>query len=126
MTKIITDIHKDYNEGVYKNNFPFPERFLREGTVIDEEQSVKWNREMVVQKNNELKQQREDYDNESARLSEQLHNDMVQAIMEEYDFNEAQASKIYSYAYSEKHSSMSDVFTYAIELSEFIEEFNKI
>lgn len=125
--RTLEDVQRDYNNGVYKNKLKYPNKSkFKEDTIFDEDKSVRWNREEAIRQNEKIDQEKKEYQKETNRLENQLQDDAIKALMESYKFNIDQASKIWHYAYSEKHSYMSDVFIYADELANFIEEFNKI
>jgi hypothetical protein len=122
--KGIYDIRDDYNNNEYENKFPYPSNVtIKVDHIFDENQTVKWNREKVLIENKKIIDQKLEYAKESTRLSSKLDDDMVKAIVQEYGFTENEARIIYSHAYSEKHSCMSDVFLYTSTLSDL---FNRL
>ncbi|MNV70334.1 hypothetical protein D3C71_1632940 [compost metagenome] len=126
-TRTIDEIRQAYSKGEYRTRLEYPSipRFAV-GHYFDRDKTVAWNEEEKERRINEAKEKRNQYNAESNRLSSKLENDMVEAIMEEYNFNKAQAEKIYSYAYREKHSCMNDVFYFVTELADFFEELQKM
>lgn len=89
-------------------------------SVIDEEKSIKWNREYITEANTK-------YYAESKRLKE-LKQTALTNIINKYlstlsdTLNEAQLNCIYNYAYSDKHSyGYWDVFVFCEELVDLIE-----
>jgi hypothetical protein len=122
-TKSMQDLIQDYNDGVYNNKLPYPERkkYLADH-VFDEDQSVKWNRVEVDNKNTEISNLHVEYQKESNRLHHVLHEDIVTCLMSEQGINKEQADCIYRKAYEDKHSNMVEVFSYAETLVDlFIE-----
>ena len=102
-----------------KEEFPY----YKEGDVIDEEKSVKWNREEVARR----MQLRED---ESTRLKGLKNNAnkeftylIIKYIMQETEMNEKQAIIFWNYIELEHHAYMDDAFN---ALDELIEVHNRI
>lgn len=121
--KYLEDIKNDYANGEYKNKLEYPTKSkYKEGHIFDENQTVKWNRNMVVRQNELIENDKKVYYTETNRLNKKLHEDAVKAIMNESKFNKAQAEKIWEYAYAEKHSYMNDVFNFVEELINLIEQ----
>ena len=54
-----------------------------------------------------------------------LGEQLVEALQQEYGFTPAQASHVYSKAYEWGHSSFGDVFHYAAELADFVQNWPK-
>lgn len=65
--------------------------------VIDEDQSVKWNRAEVVRLNNEARKEFDKMLSLKKSLAEQYKTDLASAAKRAYDINAAQAAKIYTY-----------------------------
>lgn len=117
--KSLGEIISDFSAGAYNSALPYPTGKFRENHVFDEEQSIKWNKEEVVRRNNEYEQQRNEYRDDKNRLEKLLKDDMVYNLVYDFDLNQEQAEYTYDIAYAEKHSSMTDVFYYAVELAEY-------
>lgn len=123
MTKTLEDIRKDYNDGVYVSKLKYPTaKKFPEGYIFDEDKSVKWNKEEVQRRNQEIADQYSAYRAENARLNNNLGDDVMNALVAEYGFSREQVLKIWGYAYNEKHSVMNDVFNFVTELADFYEE----
>ena len=83
-----------------KEKFPYP----KTGDVLDEEKSVKWNREEVLRL-------REAYNTEALRLN-QIKNNMIREfeaklislLSKEYSITVKESEILYKYAYEESHS----------------------
>lgn len=118
--KSINEIASDYSNGIYSNQKPFPKQTkYKDGHIFDENQTVKWNKEEVQRRNDEIIRLRDEYDNESNSLSDKLRDDVIYNLIYDYDLTQAQAEMTYDNAYSDKHSSMNDVFYYAANLAEY-------
>lgn len=121
--KSIYHVRIDYENGEYDNKIPYPRKSkLKEDHVFDENKSVKWNREEVVRYNKSVDEERIKYREETNRLSAKLHDDIINALVNEYNFTKNQANKIYDYAYMHWHSCMSDFLNNLEELCELIDE----
>jgi hypothetical protein len=117
--KSLGEIVSDYNAGVYKSTLPYPTGRFREDHVFDEDQSIKWNKDEVVRRNSEYDQKRNEYRADNNRLDKLLKDDVTYNLIYDFDLNQEQAEYTYDIAYTEKHSSMTDVFYYAVELAEY-------
>lgn len=100
---------------------------LKEGTVIDENKSVKWNREEVERINalrdEELKKLNTAKNLERTKLEEEI----VKKLADEGKITYAKAKKIYSYAYSQDHSwGLGAVINTAHDLMDFFLEVNSL
>lgn len=118
----IMKIKNNWDNNEYKNKMDYPKNKYKEGHIFDENQSVKWNKEEVIRHNELIDIKKKEYQAESNRLNSKLWNDVVEALMEDYNFNKAQAEKIWSFAYAEKHSYMGDTFGYAEELADLVSD----
>lgn len=102
-----TDVASEYNKFLLdfsckpdRSKFPYP----KVGTVIDEEKSVRWNRE-------EAEKQRAAYAEEVARLNKEKNEisllyeeEMVKKLAKEYGMSLQEAKVVYKYSYEKGHS----------------------
>ena len=65
-----------------------------EGYIIDEEQSVKWNREQVAAHNKEVENAKKKYYQDRRKGHKNFYIDLKQAIQNDYNFTESQAAII--------------------------------
>ena len=65
--------------------------------VIDENQTVKWNRAEVVRLNNEARKEFDKMVSLKKTLADQYRDDLASAAANEYGINSAQATKIYTH-----------------------------
>ena len=72
--------------------------------IFDENMSVKWNREEVERQNKKIDRARYQHNKNIQNCFENFHNDLVDAIIEEYGFNKQEADKIVAIAYEREHS----------------------
>lgn len=124
MYETLCQVKEAYVDNKYKPKISYPTGIkLKEGTVIDENQTVVWNREEVARLNAELDVAKNMYNIEQTSLSKRMHVDAALAIKIEYDFTKLEtAQKIWDAAYADKHSYMNDVWGYAEELAGFIRD----
>lgn len=100
---------------------------LKEGTVIDENKSVKWNREEVKRINalrdDELKKL-----NTAKNLErDKLEDEIVKKLADEGKITYTKAKKIYSYVYSQDHSwGLGAVINTAHDLMDFFLEVSSL
>jgi hypothetical protein len=95
-------VASNYNLGRYTPSEKVGHRaeLLPANTVIDEDQSVKWNREKVEQINAERQADFERKRDLKIKLRAQFVQDLYEAAKNEYNINSAQAQKIYDYVMS--------------------------
>jgi hypothetical protein len=120
----INDIRKLYDEGHYTYKDPVNRDKMRlpEDYVFDENLSVKRNREMVKEHNDEVEQFKRIKRDRQAELDRQLTEDVVAYIKEYYDLTEAQARLVEMWVYREKHSFMCDYFSNIDTFAEFADD----
>lgn len=111
-------VKQNYLNGVYQPKKPVPFRasVMSPDTVIDEEKSVKWNREEVARRNENSKREHEQLVAEKYRLRDQFKEDLYQASYSEYKLNRAQYNALYEYV-------MYSLSEYDYECSQFIVDF---
>lgn len=82
---------------------PFCKKY-KEGTIFDEEKSVRWNREEVDRRNNLHQEEVKKLNREKNQMYEKLINLIYQYIIQETKVSKERATKIYNYLYEEYHS----------------------
>lgn len=100
----VKELNEALRNGHYDTVYIRPE-FLREGTVIDEEKSVRWNREEVERRNKVMREKIEENRRERREKGRQQNEDIIRAYANDSGLTEEQVGKIYSYAYTQYHSS---------------------
>ena len=86
--------------------------------VIDENKSVKWNREEVVRRNEKIKAEK------NVALTDQFKEDVIEYILKNYEINNNKeiAISVYKMAWETGHSyGLHDVLQEVIEFAEFAE-----
>ena len=121
----INDIRKKFNDGGYTVKMDIPNK-VADNYVFDEELSVKKNRELVIEHNKKVDELRKEKNDYQAELSRQFTYDVIQHILNSYDVSETQARIIEAFVYNERHSSMTDYFSYIDTLGAMIEEVLKV
>lgn len=76
----------------------------KEGTIFDEEKSVRWNREEVDRRNNLHQEEVKRLNREKNQMYEKLVNLIYRYIIQETKVSKEKAIKIYNYLYEEYHS----------------------
>jgi hypothetical protein len=87
-------INGDYEPPVKVGTQP---KQLAADYVIDEDQTVKWNRAEVVRLNNEARKEFDKMVSIKKTLADQYRAELASAAANEYGINSAQAKKIYTY-----------------------------
>lgn len=100
----VQELNEALRNGYYDTVYIRP-KFLREDTIIDEEKSVRWNREEVERRNEEMKMRIKENRRERREKERQQNEDIVRVYANESGLTEEQVGKIYNYAYSQYHSS---------------------
>ena len=117
----IIEIRDNYNNGHYTCHMEIPAR-VKDNHVFDENLSVKRNREMVVEHNQNVERMKREKMDKQAELYRQLTNDVVAYIVDSYDMSEEQARIVERFVYTEKHSFMCDYFSWIDEVARMVEE----
>jgi hypothetical protein len=87
--------------------------------VFDEELSVKRNRELAQEHNDNVDRLWQYKNRVQRELDERLTYDVVVYMMENYDLTERQAKIVENFIYQHYHSSMSDYFGYIDTFADF-------
>jgi hypothetical protein len=100
----LEDVRKKYYDMEYTNVMVYPKliKTLKRDTIIDEEKSVKWNKEELIRINEETirsnKEKSTAYYTEQLRLQTELLNDIETALIEEFPkMNTEQIHKVVSF-----------------------------
>lgn len=114
----IDEIRVNYNNGVYTYKADIPKK-VKPDHVFDEELSVKRNRELAQEHNDNVDRLQRDKNRIQRELNERLTYDVVVYMMENYDLTEQQAKIVENFVYQHYHSSMSDYFGYIDTFADF-------
>ncbi len=114
----IDEIRVNYNNGVYTYKVDIPKK-VKSDHVFDEELSVRRNRELAQEHNDNVDRLWRDKNRIQGELNERLTYDVVVYMMENYDLTEQQAKIVENFVYQHYHSSMSDYFGYIDTYADF-------
>jgi hypothetical protein len=118
MAMDIDEIRRKYEEGVYTYKTAIPDK-VSPNHVFDEELSVKRNRELAQEHNDNVDRLRQEKARIQHELDDKLTYDVVVYIMTNYDLTEEQAKIVENFVYQHYHSSMYDYFCYIDVLADF-------
>lgn len=114
----IDEIRVNYDKGAYTYKVDIPAK-VKPDHVFDEELSVKRNRELVQEHNDQVDQMWRDKNRIQGELNMQLTSDVVAYIMENYGLTEHQAKLVENFVYQHHHSFMCDYFGYIDTYADF-------
>lgn len=97
-----------------------PDRTFSNDYIIDEEKSVKWNREQVAAHNKAIKETWKEYREARNKGWYNFRNDLKEAICNEHGFSDDQAACIIGRCYD---GNMIDVANKAFEICDFLTDF---
>lgn len=126
--KTVKDLKKSYENGDYDEYSAGKEKRLMPNKVIDENKSVKWNREKVEQLNKEIDERNKMRQKFSQKeLDDKFEKDLIEAFVNKTGLNEKQIKEIYykvygEYSFINKWQIILDVE----ELSEFVVELKNL
>lgn len=107
--KTIEDIQKAQEAGAYI--IPSPEKLtVPKDRVIDENQSVKWNREECRRREEANHSNVTNWRKESGEKGALMRQEVAEAIASEYGLSPKVALTVESFVWEEHHSSLSDYF----------------
>ena len=114
----ISEIRANYNNGVYTYKVDIPSK-VKLDHIFDEELSVKRNRELAQEHNDNVDRLWQNKNRIQGELNERLTYDIVVYMMENYNLTERQAKIVENFVYQHYHSSMSDYFGYIDTFADF-------
>jgi hypothetical protein len=114
----IDEIRRKYNDGGYTYKTTIPDK-VSPDHVFDEELSVKRNRELAQEHNDNVARLWRDKIRIQGEFNKQLTYDVVVYIMTHYGLTEEQAKIVENFVYQHYHSSMCDYFCYIDVLADF-------
>lgn len=113
--------------GVYDVKYSKPKRLLEDTDFIDENKSVKWNKEQIALENEKIKLHNEVIKKAEKEGPREFEDDLKEALMAEHGLNVDQASKVYRKAYEDGHSAGEmEILWEAQELGELAEAILKL
>ena len=109
--------------GVYDVKHSKPKTLLRDTDFIDENKSVKWNREQIEKENDKIRLHNKAIKEAKNNGPLKFEDDLKEAIMNEHDLNATQASAVFLIAYENGHSAgMKEILWAAQDLCKLAEE----
>lgn len=118
MSMHIDEIRSKYSDGGYTYKTTIPDK-VRLDHVFDEDLSVKRNRELAQEHNDNVDRLWRDKIRIQSEFDKQLTYDVVVYIMTYYGLTEEQAKTVENFVYQHYHSSMYDYFCYIDTLADF-------
>ena len=103
-----------------------PYKYLKFDHVIDENESVKWNREQVAINNNAWKAYREQSIKERIKIESMIEDAIVHKLMDDYGFSHNVALKVYNKADSDWHDELNAMEYHLEDLADFAAEILKL
>lgn len=97
---LIEESHTSYNRYNVEAIRPTIKKWP-EGHIVDEEQSVRWNKEQVINHNREVDEAFAKYRLKRNEGYKNFNKDLKQAIQNDYNFTEAQAAMIMAHIYND-------------------------
>jgi len=115
------------SKGTYNVKYSKPKRLLEDTDFIDENKSVKWNKEQIALENEKIRLHNEAIKEAKRKGPRKFEDDLKAAIMNEHGLNANQASKVYRKAYEDGHSAGEmEILWEAQELGELAEAILKL
>lgn len=126
--KTVKDLKKSYENGDYDEYSAGKEKRLMPNKVIDENKSVKWNREKVEQLNKEIDERNKMRQKFSQKeLDDKFEKDLIEAFVNKTGLNEKQIKEIYYKVYGEcSFINKWQIILDVEELSEFVVELKNL
>jgi hypothetical protein len=120
-------LQKIESGGYQVKEVPLTLKKLRDTHVENADKSVNWNKQFVLDNNDAYKAQVKARREAGAVLSNLQNTDAINAIAFEYDLTEKEASRIFSYLYSEHHSyGLREIFSHASEFIDVIKDIKQM
>ena len=92
------EIRINVDNGCYKceSSYALQRKLLKTGTIIDEDQTVRWNREQVENRNATIRKQIEEVVKSNNKQHEIFKCHLFEAANKEYNMNDNQCEMIYN------------------------------
>ena len=117
----ISEIRQAWDNGEYYVKMDIPQKVAVDH-VFDVDLSVRRNREMAEEWNQNVTNLQNEKWRKQAELSKKLTHDVIDYLMGTYDFTQRQAEIVQSYVYTEKHSYMGDYFLAIDEIADMVRD----
>lgn len=117
----LSEIRAAWDAGEYYVKMDIPQKVAKDH-IFDVDLSVRRNREMAEEWNQNVTNLNNEKWRKQAELSRKLTNDVVEYLMGDYGFTRKQAERVQSYVYTEKHSFMGDYFSAIDEIADMVRD----
>ena len=120
------ELLKKIDNKEYESNMEYPKgKIIPEDTILDEDLTIKQNRKLVKQKNEEYRAKRQEYRNTMAKKEIEFQNDVTDYVLSQSKyFKREQIEKIEEYISMDGNFSSRGEFLYLVE--EFVQRFNEL
>lgn len=120
----IEDITRKYLNGDYETKLPFvsDSETYYSGYIFDKTKSAEWNQKKLMLENYTIKKAAKAYQDEQIKLSKQLKDNIISALIIEYNLKEEIAKKIEAKAYADQRHCILDYFKELDKTAAFVEE----
>ena len=123
----MNEVKQNITDGKYKTTCVPKFRRYPVGYIFDETQSVVWNREEVIRRNEEYVQAKKLNREREHNMDVLFSSDLREALKTDYGFSSAQAEFIYQNAYEEGHANgYYEVLYEAEKLADLVTGFMKL
>lgn len=125
----ITGVREKIKNGAYEHKLKYPKKDLekmKDTYIIDENKSVKWNREQVELNKQKYKQDLDAFIQEGKDLRDLFFNDLLGVLIVGFGFTEEASKYLLNKSWDEGHSEgLESVVDVLVDLVELIQDFNK-
>ena len=92
------EIKRNIDNGCYKSesSYSLQRKLLKPGTIIDEDQTVRWNKEQVENRNFSIRKQIEEIHNNNIKQQQIFKTHLFEAANKDYRLNDNQCEMIYN------------------------------
>lgn len=118
----VEDILADYKDGKYDINIEnYDTKQWPKDKVVDENQSVRWNREQVEAHNINVTNERQRYLSDCSTMRKKLREDLHKAVAEGFSLSDSAADKILEFCCDRWSTSMVDMMDNLWDISRLVE-----
>lgn len=120
------ELLKRINNKEYESNMEYPKgKIIPEDTILDEDLTIKQNRELVKEKNEEYRAKRQEYWNVTAKREYEFQNDVTDYVLSQSKYcKREQIEKIEEYISEDGQFSSKKCFLILVE--EFAQRFDEL
>lgn len=100
LVSLSDDIWQHFSCKPDRKEYPYP----KAGDILDEDKSVKWNREEVARLRQEYLNRVDELNRRKNAISNAFDNRIVILLAKDYGFSKEESRKIWNFAYGQEHS----------------------